>query len=90
MKRAPATATPELGDLKQLLTDRFGGVTEFSRAPAAGLWKETNEVEQDDIVIVEVMTDTLDEAWWAELRQNLERRLDQKEIVIRAHEIRRL
>ena len=62
---ATAIAASEMSKLKQLLTDRFGGVTEFSRAPAAGLWKEDETVIRDDIVIIEVMTESLNEAWWA-------------------------
>jgi hypothetical protein len=41
-------------------------------------------------VVIEVMADEVDEAWWSELRQKLERSLEQTEIVIRSHAIRRL
>lgn len=73
------------------LTERFGGVTAFTRAPAAGLWEEpSGEKVRDDVVVYEVMAETLDERWWAQTRQRLEAQFQQQELVIRAHEIRRL
>ena len=47
-------------------------------------------VDHDDIVVIEVMTDDLDSTWWAAFRSELEERLDQEEIVIRATAIERL
>ena len=73
------------------LTDRFGGVTAHVRAPAAGLWQpRPGKTESDDIVIFEVMVDAIDAGWWGSYRRELESRFDQDELVIRAHEIRRL
>jgi hypothetical protein len=72
------------------LTDRFGGATSFVRLPGHGLWETGGNVETENIAVIEVMTDDLDAAYWAALRQNLERELSQKEIVARAREIRRL
>ena len=49
------------------LTEKFGGLTAHTRAPAEGLWKEgADEVARDEIVIYEVMAEELDEAWWRE------------------------
>jgi hypothetical protein len=77
--------------LKARLVDRFGGLTAFTRAPAEGLWDGPGDgVERDRIVIFEVMAAELDEPWWAGLREALERDFRQQEVVIRAHEIRRL
>ena len=72
------------------LTDRFGGATAYARAPAAGLWKDSGRTERDDIIVVEVMVDAVDPQWWRAFRRRLEKRLRQKEIVVRAHEIRQL
>jgi hypothetical protein len=47
-------------------------------------------VETDEVVILEVMAETLDRAWWAGLRQRLERDLDQQEVLIRAHAVERI
>lgn len=74
--------------VRQELVDHFGGLTAYSRAPAKGLWADDGgSVARDDIVVYEVMADTLDRAWWAGYRQELAARLRQKELVVRAQEI---
>jgi hypothetical protein len=73
------------------LTERFGGATSYSRAPASGLWKNpSDKTERDDIIVVEVMVSKLDKRWWAKYRRELEKRLRQKELVVRAHEVQSL
>jgi hypothetical protein len=73
------------------LTERFGGVTAYTRAPASGLWEaESGRKIRDDMVIYEVMAPQLDEPWWAAVRARLERQFQQEELVVRAQEIRRL
>jgi hypothetical protein len=84
--RVPAD---EFVRLRRLLVETFGGLTEFSRSPARGLWKPDPKdvAEKDDIVVFEVMTETLDRTWWALIRQALEARLGQEMIVIRSQAI---
>jgi hypothetical protein len=41
----------------------------------------------DDLVIYEVMVEQLDVDWWRKYRARLERRFEQSELVVRAHEI---
>jgi len=41
-------------------------------------------------VSFEVMTDTLDEAWWGDYRRSLATRFAQDDVVVRALEARRL
>lgn len=77
-------------NLRRDLCERFGGLTAHNRAPAEGVWRDGNSTEKDKIVIIEVMTETLDRGFWRELRQRLESALGQKEIVIRAHTVERL
>jgi hypothetical protein len=72
------------------LVERFGGVTAFSRVPAKGTWVNADHVEKDDVIVVEVMTETLDRSWWQSYRQRLERDMGQTEIVVRTHAIDRL
>ena len=75
----------EYVQLRTQLADRFGGVTAYMRAPARGIWRDdTGETSRDDIVIFEVMTDTLDRAWWTEFRLALERRFRQESVIVRA------
>lgn len=69
------------------LTERFGGLTVFSRAPAQGLWNNAGETRHDDIVVFEVMTREIDPAWWATYRHGLEQTFRQHEIVVRAHAV---
>ena len=67
------------------LTERFGGVTAFLQSPAAGAWKEDGaHTVRDELVLYELMTDTLDRAWWKAYREDLERRFRQKALVVRA------
>ncbi|HXT18928.1 MAG TPA: hypothetical protein VN706_25100 [Gemmatimonadaceae bacterium] len=68
------------------LTERFGGLTEHTRAPAHGLWQDddTGRTNQDDIVVYEVMVDDIDRDWWRRYRNDLEGAFRQKELVIRA------
>ena len=73
------------------LAERFGGVTAYSRSPATGLWKRTEaEVERDQVIMVEVVTDALDRDWWAQYREQLEQRFGQEEVHARALVIERI
>ena len=78
--------TELFGDVRRLLTERFGGLTAYSRTPAQGLWKDEGETHRDDIVVFEVMADELDQEWWDAYRRKLEQSFRQQEIVIRAQE----
>jgi hypothetical protein len=80
-----------LDGVRHALTERFGGVTAHLRAPAAGAWKDDDgDVERDDVVIVEVVDEDLDRAWWAGYRRTLESRFRQDVILIRATPVERL
>ena len=73
------------------LTERFGGITVYTRAPAVGLWKPNGSAaSQEDIIIFEVMSDELDPDWWSRYKHDLERRFRQNMLVIRAQETRML
>ena len=73
------------------LTERFGGVTAFTRTPAEGRWKPGGAAtHEDDIVVVEVMVERLDPAWWMKYRKKLERSFSQESIIVRAQDIQLL
>ena len=73
------------------LTRRYGGVTAYLRSPAAGVWtSETGTVARDEVVMVEVVVDDLDRAWWGTYRHELEARFRQAEILMRALACERL
>ena len=74
-------------DIRGDLIERFGGITAYSRAPAHGLWQDSEELVRDDLVIYEVMSERLDRRWWRVYRQNLEARFRQQALVIRAQRI---
>lgn len=73
------------------LTERFGGVTAYSRSPATGLWKSTeSEIERDLVIMIEVVVDVFDRDWWARYREQLEQRFGQEEVLARAIAIERI
>lgn len=81
----------EYSRVRKELTERFGGLTVYTRAPAEGLWKlNGNETTRDDILIFEVMASDLDASWWRKYRHELEERFRQDVIVIRAQQTRLL
>jgi hypothetical protein len=90
----PVTAGEEarqvVEDVTQTLTNKFGGATAFLRAPGDGAWKGQTGIITDQIIVVEVMAEAVEPEWWRIFRTELEIRLDQEEIVIRSHEIKRL
>lgn len=77
-------------EVRQQLLAQFGGVTAFTRAPAQGLWQDGEQVQRDDVLLYEVMVESLDRAWWVDYRQALEQKFQQQELVMRAHLIERL
>lgn len=77
-------------DVRQVLLERFGGVTAFTRAPAQGLWQDGSRVQRDDVLLYEVMAESLDREWWAAYRRELEDKFRQQELVVRAQPIERL
>ena len=66
------------------LTDRFGGVTTYSQAPAEGLWQDGSATVADTIIVMEVMIEQPDLMWWREFRERLELRFKQDQIIIRS------
>jgi hypothetical protein len=71
-------------EVRQHLTEHFGGLTAFTRSPAQGTTTESGKPVHDEIVVFEVMTEALDVSWWGRYRLLLERQFRQDQIVIRA------
>lgn len=86
-RRFPAKAYSTERDL---LVERFGGVTAYMRSPARGLWKDEGKKKRDDMVILEVMVRRTDRQWWNNYRHKLERRFKQKELVVRSQDMKLL
>ena len=81
-----AVAPEQFARVRVELTEKFGGVTAYTRSPATGLWKreEDDAIERDQVIMVEVVVEDLDRAWWAAYREQLEERFDQQEVHARA------
>ena len=80
-----------LRDTRRELAEAFDGLTAYLRSPATGLWTAPDgRKEQDNVVMVEVMTDTFDRAWCRSYATVLATRFAQDEIHVRALEIQTL
>jgi hypothetical protein len=74
-----------LAETRRELAERFSGLTAYSRSPAKGWWTAPDgHTEQDDVVMVEVVTDTFDRSWWRRYAATLAARFDQESIHVRA------
>lgn len=70
------------------LVDRFGGLTAYLRSPATGAWTSPEgRVEQDNVVMLEILTDSFDKAWWRGYCEVLKQRFGQQSIHLRASEV---
>jgi hypothetical protein len=70
------------------LTEKYQGLTAYTRSPAIGLWKQDkSKTVKDEIVIFEVMTNNLNVAELKLLKEDLEKKFKQQEIVIRSFTI---
>ena len=84
-------APEEFARVRVELTERFGGVTAYSRSPATGLWKrDDEEVERDQVIMIEVVVEVFDREWWARYREQLETRFGQEEVLARALAMERI
>ena len=80
-----------LAQTRQELAARFNGLTAYVRSPARGLWTSADGVlEQDDVVMVEVVTKTFDRQWWRAYAMTLRERFRQDAIHVRALRIEML
>ena len=74
-----------LAETRRELADRFNGLTAYLRSPAKGWWTSPDgHTEQDDVVMVEVVTATFDRAWWRTYAATLASRFNQESIHVRA------
>jgi hypothetical protein len=74
-----------LAEMRRELAERFNGLTAYLRSPAKGWWiAPDGHTEQDDVVMVEVVAETFDRAWWRTYATTLAARFDQENIHVRA------
>ena len=72
------------GAVRGELTEAFGGVTAYQRAPVTGLWEDDDTVQRDELVLFETMVETLNRGWWRRYADELAGRFRQDEILVRA------
>jgi hypothetical protein len=90
-RTAGAEGIAPLAETRRELAERFNGLTAYLRSPAKGLWTAPDgHLEQDDVVMVEVVTDTFDAAWWRAYAATLAERFGQESIHLRALPVRML
>jgi hypothetical protein len=78
-------------EVSRELTEKFGGVTSFVRSPGEGLWKgDEGNVGRDEVLMFEVLAESLRRKWWRKYRKVLEQRFSQDEIVVIAIKIKKL
>ena len=65
------------------LAKRFGGITAYNRAPAEGRWETSGKIQHDDVLVMEVMVESLDKRWWGDFRAQLEAKFRQNQIIVR-------
>jgi hypothetical protein len=73
--------------VRNRLTEKFGGVTAFTRAPAEGTETRGGHQRSDELIVFEVMSESLDQAWWTNYRRGLDADFRQHRILIRASTI---
>ena len=75
-------------ELQHELSERFGGVTLYPRAPASGVWKNSESEKQvDDLVVFEVMTPEVEKQWCRSYCAKLEVAFRQEKVMVRAYDI---
>ena len=78
---ASAAGLAPLAETRHELAAKFKGLTAYLRSPVKGLWTAADgHTEQDDVVMVEVVTDTFDRAWWQTYASTLAERFGQEAI----------
>jgi len=78
-------ADTRLADTRRELADTFTGITAYLRSPATGEWMAPDgRSEADDVVMVEVVTETFDREWWRAYAATLATRFQQQTIHVRA------
>ena len=61
------------------------------RSPAVGLWKDADhDVARDDVVMFEVMTKQLEDAWWKSYRGKLANTFRQDDLLVGAITVSKL
>jgi hypothetical protein len=52
--------------------------------PAEGHWESSGKIQHDDVLVIEVMVEMLNKAWWIDFRKQLETTFRQTHVIVRA------
>lgn len=75
-------------ELREELTAKFGGLTEYSRYPARGYWKpDEGKARKDELMVFEVMCTEIETEFWNNLKLRLLKIFKQDTIIIRCSKI---
>lgn len=70
------------------LTERFGGLTAYSRSPATGLWKDGDEeLTVEKLIVYEVIADDFEKKFWKSFKEILKAQFRQEDMIIRCTDI---
>lgn len=82
---ASENASAALAQTRAELTETFGGVTAYLRSPAKGIWTAPDgQPEQEDVVMLEIVAERFDRAWWRAYADRLAARFEQEVVHVRA------
>ena len=79
-----------LDKVRDDLKDVFGGVTLYRNSPAEGAWNDVTGTDYDELITAEVITDSLDKAWWQQFKHEMEQTFKQKKLMIRCIKFEKL
>jgi hypothetical protein len=80
-----AIADTDIALTREELVAKFQGLTAYLQAAAQGLWTSgTGARERDSVVLIEILADDFDRAWWRAYSRELARRFRQEVIHVRA------
>jgi hypothetical protein len=83
--RGSAEADARVRETRRELVDAFGGLTAYLQTPAQGVWTSPDgERERDAVVMVEIVAEHFDRAWWRQYTATLAGRFQQDVIHVRA------
>jgi inorganic pyrophosphatase len=75
-------------NVKETLTQKFKGLSIYSKSPVNGRWENSkSNIEEDILLVYEIMTDRVDLSYWEKYKQLLQKQFKQDTIVIRCLDI---
>ena len=75
----------KFSETRRELATSFNGLTAYLRSPAKGWWSGPDgRTDEDEVIMIEVVTDTFDRAWWQTYTARLAERFGQASIHLRA------